>query len=188
MTSRALSLLHSLLLAVGVAAAILLISGAACSRRGGTVRQERVEESAPSRIEGDDHWHNRAIVAMSQGKCEESLAILNSPDVTPRADIWTEDLIGANLACYRAGKGESFRDAAQRLAVEGTSKYPDSSVLAQTRGQVEGIAGNKTLAIEWLERGRKVAQANLASHPDGPNAHRDRVVLEQSDAAIARLK
>jgi hypothetical protein len=147
-----------------------------------------VEESAPPTIEGDDHWHNRAVVAMSQGKCEESLAILNSPEVTPRADLWTEDLIGANMACYLEGKGESFRDAARRLAVEGTSKYPDSSVLAQTRAVVEQIAGNKTQAIEWFERGKKVAQANLASHPDGPNAHRDRVVLEQADAAIARLR
>ena len=110
-------------------------------------------------IEGDDHWHNRAAVAVSQGKCEESLAILNSPEVTPRGDMWTEDLIMANLACYLAGKGELFRDAARRLAVEGTSKYPDSSVLAQIRGQVEEIAGNKTLAIEWFERGKTVAQA-----------------------------
>ena len=171
-----------------VPAAVLLISVAACSRRAQHRSVVAVEESAPSRIAGDDDWHNRAVIAMSQGKCEESLAILHSPEVTPRADLWTEDLIMANLACHMAGKGESFRDAARRLAVEGTSKYPDSSSLAQLRAMVEQIAGNKAQAIEWFERGKKVAQANLASHPDGPNAHRDRAVLEQADEAIAKLK
>lgn len=170
-----------------VTAAVLVMTGVACSRQERQTPAPMTEEP-PSKIEGDDYWHNRAIIAMSHGKCEESLAILNAPDVTPRGDIWTEDLIIANLACYLAGKGESFRDTARSLAVEATAKYPDSSVLAQIRGKVEEIAGNKALAIEWYERGKKVAQANLASHPDGPNAHRDRVVLEQSDAAIAKVK
>jgi hypothetical protein len=169
-----------------VTAAILVIAGAACSR------QERQAATSvtptESIIDGDDHWHNRAVVAMSQGRCEDSLAILNSREASPRADIWSEDLIMANLACYFAGRGESFRDAARSVVVQATAKYPDSSVLAQTRGQVEEIVGNKALALEWYERGKQVAQANLASHPDGPNAHRDRVVLEQSDAAIAEVK
>lgn len=169
-------------------ATVLLVLGTACYNRETPAPTELTSTAATSVTEGDDHWHNRAVMAMSSGRCEESIEILNARDVEPRNDIWSEDLIMANLACYMAGKGETFGATARQLAREATDRYPKSSVLAQVRGLVEQTMGDHRVAVEWYQRGKRIASENLAASPDGPDSHRDRAVFEQADRAIANVK
>jgi hypothetical protein len=137
-------------------------------------------------IGGDDHWHNRAVIAMAEGRCEDALTLLQAPETSPRAEIWYEDLIGANVACGAKGIAGNYKAEAMRLASEATAKYPDSSVLAAVRGGVYDSANATTLATEWYGRARDAAQANLRNDPDGPNAHRDRAILQHVDALLAQ--